>query len=375
MSYKGKINERRKTILCVFGTRPEAIKMCPLVRALKAYVEFDTKVCVTAQHREMLDEVLRVFNIIPDIDLNLMREGNTLVTLTAEIIAGISRTIDIVEPDIVLVHGDTTTAFAAALVAFYKRITIGHVEAGLRSGNIKEPFPEEFNRRAISMLATIHFAPTEHAKQILLSEGISKEKIFVTGNTVIDTLRFTTQKKGLPQFTDIGRRLIVFTAHRRENIGEPMRNMFRALRRIVEAFEDIEVFYPIHKNPLVRAMAEAELSGIERVICSEPPSVDVFHNILSSCYLILTDSGGIQEEATALGKPTLVMRNITERQEGTDAGVLRLVGCKADEIFNAASELLSDPVKYATIAKPSDRFGDGKASERICEALKKLRVL
>lgn len=364
-----KDSEQKKKILCVFGTRPEAIKMCPLVLELRRRKSFETVVCVTGQHREMLDGVLRVFGVTPDIDLDVMREGQSLSSLTAVMIERLERVIDERSPDIILVHGDTSTAFAASLAAFYKKIPIGHVEAGLRSGSIHEPFPEEFNRRAISLLSTLHFAPTESARRVLLSEGIADEKIFVTGNTVVDAMRFTLGKKNSAPFSPDGRRLIVFTAHRRENIGEPMKRMIRALCRLLEVFPDTVAFCPIHKNPRVRELVMSELCGRERIYCSEPLEVDTFHHILARSYLILTDSGGIQEEATALGKPTLVMRNVTERGEGTGLGILRLVGSDTDEIFEAASKLLRNEREYNRIAKPSAYFGDGRACQRICDAI------
>ncbi len=361
--------QTKKKILCVFGTRPEAIKMSPLVLELRRHDRFETVVCVTGQHREMLDGAMRVFGVVPDIDLDVMRQEQTLSSLTSVILERMEKVLDTERPDAVLVHGDTTSAFAAALAAFYKKIPIGHVEAGLRSGSINEPFPEEFNRRAVSLLASLHFAPTESARQTLLSEGIADERIFVTGNTVVDALSFTLGKKIALPFDLGGRRLIVFTAHRRENIGEPMRKMLRALRRVIEAFPDTAAFCPLHKNPSVRELTLSELRGHERIFCSDAPEADVFHHILSSCYLILTDSGGIQEEATALGKPTLVMRNVTERGEGADLGILRLVGSDTERIFSAASELLCDERLYSRMARPSSRYGDGRACERICDAL------
>ena len=372
LEYNKKDSEKKKKILCVFGTRPEAIKMCPLVLELRRRENFETVICVTGQHREMLDGVMRVFDVTPDIDLDVMREGQSLSSLTAVMLERLERVMDEESPDIILVHGDTSTAFAASLAAFYKKIPIGHVEAGLRSGSIDEPFPEEFNRRAISLLATLHFAPTERARQVLLSEKIADERIFVTGNTVVDAMRFTLGKKITEPFSLDGRRLIVFTAHRRENIGDPMKRMIRALRRLLQAFPDTVAFCPIHKNPHVRELVMSELYGRERIYCSEPLEADAFHHILAQSYLILTDSGGIQEEATALGKPTLVMRNVTERGEGTELGILRLVGSDTDEIFGAASELLCNEREYARIAKPSAYFGDGRACQRICDAIAKL---
>lgn len=362
----------KKKILCVFGTRPEAIKMCPLIKELKKRSEFDVRVCVTGQHREMLDGVLRVFSVVPDFDLSLMREGQSLSYLTSAILCGIDNVLDSTRPDIVLVHGDTTTAFVSALSAFYRKIPIGHIEAGLRSGDMFSPFPEEFDRRAISLLASYHFVPTNDARMNLISEEIPKERIFVTGNTVTDALKFTVKKEfEVPEF-HFGKKMIIFTAHRRENLGEPMENMLRALVRIVERFPDIFAVCPLHRNPAVRETAQKLLFGKERIFCIEPPEVDIFHNLLARSYLILTDSGGIQEEAAFLGKPVLVMRNVTERQEGINAGVLRLVGTNEENIFAHTAKLLSDSKEYKAAARPTDLFGDGRACERICDILLKI---
>jgi UDP-N-acetylglucosamine 2-epimerase (non-hydrolysing) len=365
---------RKKKILCIFGTRPEAIKMCPLVRELKKREETETFVCVTGQHREMLDGVLRVFDVYPDFDLSVMRERQTLSSLTSLILCGVDKILDSTRPDIVLVHGDTVTAFASALAAFYKKIPVGHVEAGLRSGDIFSPFPEEFDRRAISMLASYHFAPTNEARMNLISEEIKSDRIFITGNTVTDALKFTVKK----EFTmsqipfENNKKMIIFTAHRRENLGEPMENMLRALVRTVEQFCDIFAVFPLHKNPAVRESVRKNICGHERIFCIEPPEVDVFHNLLARCHLILTDSGGIQEEAAFLGKPALVMRNVTERQEGIEAGVLRLVGTNEENIFKETAKLLTDNNEYRVAARPTDRFGDGRVSARICDILLKI---
>ncbi len=365
---------RKRKILCVFGTRPEAIKMCPLVNELKKRSEFDVLVCVTGQHREMLDGVLRVFGVSPDFDLSVMKEGQGLASLTSRILCGVDKILESTRPDIVLVHGDTVTAFAAALAAFYRKIPIGHVEAGLRSGDIFSPFPEEFDRRAVSILASYHFAPTEEARQNLISEEIKSDRIFITGNTVTDALKFTVGKEFvLPEFClKNDKKMIIFTAHRRENLGEPMKNMLRALVRTVESFPDIYAVFPLHKNPAVREAAQKILGEHERIFCIEPPEVDVFHNLLARCYLILTDSGGIQEEAAFLGKPTLVMRNVTERQEGIDEGVLRLVGTNEKTIFNETAKLLLDDKEYISAARPTHRFGDGRVCARICDILLKI---
>ena len=368
------INTTKKKILCVFGTRPEAIKMCPLVNELKKRSEFDVRVCVTGQHREMLDGVLRVFSVVPDFDLSVMKEGQSLSYLTSAIICSMDKVLCEVCPDIVLVHGDTTTAFASALAAFYRKIPVGHIEAGLRSGDIFSPFPEEFDRRAVSLLASYHFAPTEAARENLISEETPKERIFVTGNTVTDAIKFTVKKEfQISKFCPYrDKKMIIFTAHRRENLGAPMENMFRALVRVVERFSDIFAVCPLHKNPKVRETAQEILCGRERIFCIEPPEVDVFHNLLARSYLILTDSGGIQEEAAFLGKPTLVMRNVTERQEGIDEGVLRLVGTNEKNIFKETAKFLSDSNEYNAAARPTDRFGDGRVSARICDILLKI---
>lgn len=368
------IKTTKKKILCVFGTRPEAIKMCPLVNELKKRSEFDVLVCVTGQHREMLDGVLRVFSVVPDFDLSVMKEGQGLASLTSRILCGVDKILASTHPDILLVHGDTTTAFASALAAFYRKIPVGHIEAGLRSGDIFAPFPEEFDRRAVSILASYHFAPTAEARQNLISEEIKSDRIFVTGNTVTDALKFTVRKEFvLPEFClEKNKRMIIFTAHRRENLGEPMENMLRALVRAVEEFHDVFAVCPLHKNPKVRETAQKILFGHERIFCIEPPEVDVFHNLLARSYLILTDSGGIQEEAAFLGKPTLVMRRVTERQEGIEAGVLRLVGTNEENIFNETAKLLLDDKEYSVAARPTDRFGDGRVCARICDILLKI---
>lgn len=367
----------KKKILCVFGTRPEAIKMCPLVNELKRQREFDTRVCVTGQHREMLDGVLRVFDVCADFELSVMREGQTLASLTSAILCGVDRILASARPDIVLVHGDTATAFAAALAAFYRKIPVGHIEAGLRSGDIFSPFPEEFDRRAISLVAAYHFAPTKETKENLISEGILSERVFVTGNTVTDALKMTVKKdfavpKFLEAYFEKGKKMIIFTAHRRENLGKPMENMLRALVRLTESFPETFAVCPLHKNPEVRRTAQKFLCGRERIFCIEPPEVDLFHNLLARSYLVLTDSGGIQEEAAFLGRPALVMRRVTERQEGIDKGVLRLVGTDEESIFKETAKLLTDADAYRAAACATDCFGDGRACERICDILLKI---
>ena len=361
-----------KKVLLVFGTRPEAIKMCPLVKELKDRSEdFSVTVCVTGQHREMLDSVLDAFNIVPDYDLRIMRQGQTLFDITTSVLVGLRDIIGWSDPDIVLVHGDTTTSFAAALAAFYCRIPVGHVEAGLRTGNLSSPFPEEFNRQVVDVVSQFFFAPTEMARENLISEGKDPERIFVTGNTGIDALATTVCENYTHDGLDwaAGRRLVLLTAHRRENLGEPMRHMFRAIRRVVEERSDVCVLYPAHMNPLVRAVAEDELSGCDDIRIIPPLDVIDFHNFLARSYLILTDSGGIQEEAPSLGKPVLVMRDTTERPEGVSAGTLRLVGTDEDLIYSTFAELLDDDVSYEAMSAASNPYGDGRASARASCAL------
>lgn len=361
-----------KKILLVFGTRPEAIKMCPLVKELKSRPDkFQTIVCVTGQHREMLDQVLKVFDVRPDYDLSIMKPGQTLFDVTSDVLLKIRKTLEYEEPDVVLVHGDTTTSFAAALAAFYLQIPIGHVEAGLRTHNLYSPWPEEFNRQAVDLITNWYFAPTEASKQNLLDEGKSASQIWVTGNTGIDALRTTVRKDySHPDLDWVdGSRLILITAHRRENLGEPMHRMFRAIRRVMEEHPDTKAIYPIHMNPKVRAAAHAELDGFDRLRLIEPLEVLDFHNFMAASYLILTDSGGIQEEAPSLGKPVLVMRDTTERPEGVAAGTLKLVGTDEDVIYREFSRLLTDDAEYARMSQASNPYGDGHASERIADVL------
>lgn len=360
-----------KKIMLVFGTRPEAIKMCPLVKELKKSSQLETLVCVTGQHREMLQQVLDIFEIQPDYDLNIMKPGQDLFDITTNVLNGMRKVLKETKPDLVLVHGDTTTAYAAAMAAYYLQIPIGHVEAGLRTNNLYSPYPEEFNRQGIGILANYHFAPTEAAKQNLLREGKREETILVTGNTGIDAL-FTTIKDNfthpiLDWVADS--RLIMITAHRRENLGEPMHAMFRAIRRIVEEFPDVKAVYPIHLNPVVREIAREELNGCDRIRLIEPLSVNIFHNFLNASYLILTDSGGIQEEAPALGKPVLVMRDTTERPEGVEVGTLLLTGTEEKGIYQACKDLLTKPEMYAHMSEAANPYGDGKASMRIRKLL------
>lgn len=363
---------QRKKIMLVFGTRPEAIKMCPLVIELKRRSgQFETLVCVTGQHREMLDQVLRVFDIVPDYNLGIMKQNQTLFDVTCDVLHNIDTVLEKEKPSIVLVHGDTTTSFASALACFYKNIRVGHVEAGLRTHDILSPWPEEFNRQAVDIVSDYYFAPTEMAKKNLLSEGKDPRKIWVTGNTGIDALR-TTVRSGYrhPELDwAADSRLILITAHRRENLGEPMHRMFRAIRKVMEEHADTKAIYPIHMNPLVRKAAHEELDGFDRIHIIDPLEPLDFHNFIAGSYLILTDSGGIQEEAPSLGKPVLVMRDTTERPEGIAAGTLKLVGTEEDRIYEEFSRLLSDKLEYSAMSHASNPYGDGHASERIAEAL------
>lgn len=361
-----------KKVMLVFGTRPEAIKMCPLVNELKHRSrEFEVVVCVTGQHREMLDRVLHAFKVEPNYDLKIMKPGQTLFDVTAEVLLRMKRAIENERPDLILVHGDTSTSFAAALAGFYLRVPIGHVEAGLRTYNIQSPWPEEFNRQAVDIIADYCFAPTEMSKQNLLTEGKDEKKIYVTGNTGIDALKTTVRPDYRDELIDWASdsRLILITAHRRENLGEPMHRMFRAIRRVLSENPDVKAVYPIHMNPQVRKAAHTELDGCNRLKLIEPLDVVDFHNYLAASYLILTDSGGIQEEAPSLGKPVLVMRDTTERPEGIKAGTLRLVGTSEESIYSAFSELLVDDRKYSSMSRASNPYGDGFASMRIADIL------
>ena len=362
-----------KTIMLVFGTRPEAIKMCPLVQELKSRDNVNTVVCVTGQHRQMLDQVLKAFGVVPDYDLSVMKERQTLFDITTNILNAIKDVLEEVKPDVVLVHGDTSTTFVTALACFYLQIPVGHVEAGLRTYNIYSPYPEEFNRQAVGLLAKYNFSPTELSRQNLLREGKAADSIYVTGNTAIDALKTTI----LPEYTHPelewaeGSRLIIITAHRRENLGEPMHRMFRAIRRIMDEHPDVKAIYPIHMNPAVRRAAEEELSGCDRIRIIEPLEVLDFHNFLARSYMILTDSGGIQEEAPSLGKPVLVMRDTTERPEGIAAGTLKLVGTDEEVIYRTFKQLLEDQAAYDAMAQASNPYGDGFACKRIADILAK----
>ena len=358
-------------IMLVFGTRPEAIKMCPLVLELKKRKDVQTLVCVTGQHRGMLQQVLDAFGIVPDYDLAIMRERQTLFDITTHVLEGMKEVLEKERPDAVLVHGDTSTTFAAALSCFYLQIPVGHVEAGLRTYNLLSPYPEEFNRQCVSILAHWNFAPTPLSRDNLIREGKKPETIFVTGNTVIDALKTTVRKEYRHPDLDWAEdsRLILLTAHRRENLGEPMHAMFRAIRRVVEEHKDVKALYPIHMNPAVREAADAELGGCERIRLTEPLDVLDCHNVMARSYLILTDSGGIQEEAPSLGKPVLVMRDTTERPEGIKAGTLKLVGTDEDVIYREFTRLLDDRQAYEQMAHAENPYGDGHACERIADIL------
>ena len=358
-------------VMTVFGTRPEAIKMAPLVKELKSREEIECIVCVTAQHRQMLDQVLEVFDIKPDYDLNIMQVGQTLSDITSRALTGLEKVIKEVKPNIVLVHGDTTTTFAGALAAYYNQVDIGHVEAGLRTWNKYSPFPEEMNRQMVGVMADMHFAPTENSKNSLLKENKKPETIYVTGNTAIDALATTVKKDYYnPVFDWAGNdRLVLLTAHRRENLGEPMRHMFKAIKRIVEEIDDVKVIYPVHLNPKVREVADEILGDNEKIKLIEPLEVIDFHNFINKSYLILTDSGGIQEEAPGLGKPVLVLRDTTERPEGIEAGTLKLAGTNEETIYKLTKELLTDKSIYESMSKATNPYGDGKASKRITDSI------
>ncbi len=362
-----------KKVMLVFGTRPEAIKMCPLVNELKTRQQLKTIVCVTGQHRQMLDQVLNTFNVVPDYDLSIMKDKQTLFDVTTNILNKIKEVLELEKPDVVLVHGDTSTTFVTSLACFYLQIPVGHVEAGLRTHNIYSPFPEEFNRQAVSIISKFNFAPTETAKQNLLNESRNPDNIYVTGNTAIDALKTTVKEDYTHPMLDwaSGSRLIMITAHRRENLGEPMKHMFNAIKRIVNEHDDIKVIYPIHMNPVVRETANSILAGNDRIRIIDPLEVVDFHNFLNASFLILTDSGGIQEEAPSLGKPVLVMRDTTERPEGIAAGTLKLVGTNEETIYDAFKQLLNDKDEYNRMSKASNPYGDGLASKRIADILEK----
>ncbi|MDM5340112.1 UDP-N-acetylglucosamine 2-epimerase (non-hydrolyzing) [Fictibacillus enclensis] len=359
-------------VMTIFGTRPEAIKMAPLVLELEKYeASIESVVTVTAQHREMLDQVMDIFGITPDYDLNIMKDRQTLIDVTTRALDGLDRTMKEVKPDIVLVHGDTTTTFVASLAAFYNQIAIGHVEAGLRTWNKYSPYPEEMNRQLTGVLSDLHFSPTDKSAENLTNEGKALESIFVTGNTAIDALKTTVQSNySHPVLEKIGSdRMVLLTAHRRENLGDPMRNIFRAIKRLVNEFEDVQVVYPVHLNPAVREVADEVLGEDSRIHLIEPLGVVDFHNFASLSYMILTDSGGVQEEAPSLGVPVLVLRDTTERPEGIQAGTLKLAGTDEETIYHMAKELLTNQNAYQTMSHASNPYGDGNASKRIVEAI------
>lgn len=358
-------------VMTVFGTRPETIKMAPLVKELQSREEIETIVCVTAQHREMLDQVLNAFSITPRYDLNIMQPGQTLSQITGRVLFGLESVIKEAAPDIVLVHGDTTTTFAGALAAYYSQVKIGHVEAGLRTGNKYSPYPEEMNRQMVGVMADLHFAPTEKSRDNLLREGKRPEDIIVTGNTAIDALKTTVREDFEDELLTWakGSRLIVLTAHRRENLGEPMRRMFRAIRRVIGEFPDVKMVYPVHLNPLVRAAADEVFGENDRIRLVPPMEVVEFHNLLARSYLILTDSGGIQEEAPSLHKPVIVLRDTTERPEGVAAGTLRLAGTDEEALYRMTRELLTDKAAYDRMSSARNPYGDGNASRRIADAI------
>ncbi len=362
-----------KTVMLVFGTRPEAIKMCPLVNELKQRNTFKTVVCVTGQHRQMLDQALDAFGVTPDYDLSVMKDHQTLFDITTGILQRVGAVLEEVKPDVVLVHGDTSTTFATALACFYQQIPVGHVEAGLRTYDIYSPYPEEFNRQVVSIVARYHFAPTPQSRENLIREGKKADRIFITGNTAIDALKTTVRRDySHPELQWAeGSRLVLITAHRRENLGAPMRNMFRAIRRVLDEYPDVKAIYPIHMNPAVRAAADEVLAGHDRIRLIEPLEVIDFHNFMARSYLILTDSGGIQEEAPSLGKPVLVMRDTTERPEGIAAGTLKLVGSDEEVIYQNFKLLLEDSRSYNAMAQASNPYGDGTACKQIADILER----
>ncbi len=364
-----------KKIMFVFGTRPEAIKMAPLVKAMEKAEDLEPLVVVTAQHREMLDQVLALFDVTPSYDLNLMKQNQTLMDITVGVLRGIERIVIKEKPDLVLVHGDTTTTFAGALASFYQQVPVGHVEAGLRSGNMYSPFPEEANRKLTGQLASVHFAPTRQARENLLHEGVDESAIFTTGNTVIDALMLTVAKPfdfapELADMLDVPGRKVLLTTHRRENLGQPMVQIFRAIRALHERFADVHFYFPMHKNPRVRALAKEALEELERVHLFEPLDYAPFANLMERMDLILTDSGGMQEEAPALGKPVLVLRDTTERPEAVEAGTVRLVGCDTDLIVETVTELFTNDAAYAEMKHAVNPYGDGKACARIIDAIR-----
>lgn len=375
MREKEKVRMKKIRVMTIFGTRPEAIKMAPLVNELKRDNDIEDIVCVTAQHRQMLDQVLNIFNITPDYDLNVMKNRQTLPEITSSVLNGLVEVIDKAKPDMILVHGDTTTTFAGALAGFYSKVKIGHVEAGLRTYDKYSPFPEEMNRKLVGSMADLHFCPTENNKNNLLKESVSEEGIYVTGNTVIDALKTTVSDSYEFETSelceiDFNKRVILLTAHRRENLGEPMENIFRAVKRIATEYKDIEIVYPVHLNPLVREPANRILGDVKNVHLIEPLAVQELHNLMDRSYLVMTDSGGLQEEAPALGKPVLVLRQETERPEAVEAGIVKMAGTDEEEIYKLAKMLLDDKNEYEKMNKAANPYGDGKASARIVQAIK-----
>ena len=362
-----KVSDTMIKVLAVFGTRPEGIKMCPVILELAKHKNIECCVCLTGQHEEMLMQVMKVFGVREDYNLHIMKQKQTLGSITTSVLNTLGHIVQEEKPDIILVHGDTTTSFAAALTGFYAGIAVGHVEAGLRTYNMKSPYPEEFNRQAVDLIADLYFAPTQTAKENLLKEGKAKEKIYVTGNTVIDAMKTTViEDYENEDFKWLGNsRLLLVTAHRRENIGEPMHHMLRAIKRVVDEFSDVKVIYPVHLNPVVREIADTELGNHDRIRLIDPLDVMDFHNYMARSFLILTDSGGIQEEAPSLGKPVLVMRDTTERPEGIAAGTLKLVGTDETRIYDETVRLLTDKEEYQRMSLSSNPYGDGQASERI----------
>ena len=360
-----------KRVTVVFGTRPEAIKMCPLVNELKSRQDVEVSVVVTGQHKEMLHQILGLFKVQPDYDLSVMKDEQTLFDITVSILDRLQGLLKELDPDVVLVHGDTTTAFACGLACYYLQIPVGHVEAGLRTGNIYSPYPEEFNRQALGIISRYHFAPTELARQNLLNEGKDPESIYLTGNTIVDAMRYTiTEDYSNPELDWAnGSRLILITAHRRENLGQLMHRMFRAIRRVLDEHKDVKAIYPVHLNPEVRKAAAEEFEGCGNIHIIEPVDVAAFNNFENRCYLCITDSGGVQEECVSIGKPVLVMREVTERGEGIETGTMKLVGTDEEKIYSSLTELLAAPAVYAKMQNASDVYGDGHASERIADIL------
>lgn len=357
----------KKKIMLVFGTRPEAVKMCPLIIELKKSDNFEVVVCVTGQHKEMLSQVLECFHVIPDYNLDIMKKGQTLTDITVKVLIGVREVLNKEKPDLVLVHGDTTTTYAAAMAAFYEKVAIGHVEAGLRTYDLESPYPEEFNRQVVSIMAKYHFAPTVLARDNLIREGKQPDSIYVTGNTAIDAMKYTVNETFEHPLLDWGKnsRLILLTTHRRENTGEAMVNIFLAVNKIIQNYQDVKVVFPVHKNPDIRKLVDQYLGNCDRIRIVEPLQLDEMHNIISKTYLVMTDSGGLQEEAPAYDKPVLVLRNTTERPEGVEAGTLRLVGTDSKQIYKACSELLDDTMCYQTMSQAKNPYGDGTASVQI----------